>query len=213
MHALHHQHGTGQMTARPIEAHANKTAEHLACLLAKVASIQCRVAYSELFQYFAPRLQAYAANKFGNQQLAADLVQETMTNVWLKAHLFHADRGSASTWVFTIARNTGFDYLRKKKHRLTDLSADELWPFLAENNDSLNDSASNHSSLDDKLLMEQISNYYKQLPNSQRIVIELIYIEGLSQQEVSDLLNVPLGTVKSRTRLGLQKLREMIDHD
>ncbi len=209
MHATNYQHGTGHMTTRPIEANTAESPEHLANLLAKVANTQCRVAFSDLFRYFAPRLQAYAANKFGNQQLAADLVQETMTNVWLKAHLFHAERGSASTWVFTIARNTGFDYLRKNKHRLTDLSADELWPILAENNDSLEDDYA----LDDKLLMKQISTYYKQLPENQRIVIELIYIQGQSQHEVSSLLNIPLGTVKSRARLALKKLREMINHD
>lgn|SRR5690554_2751130 len=212
MHATQQKNSARLMTTRPSVTNTSESAEHLAYLLAQVADKQCRAAFSEFFRYFAPRLQAYATNKFGNQQLAADLVQETMTNVWQKAHLFKADRGSASTWVFTIARNTGFDYLRKNKHRLNDLSADELWPVLAEVNDSLDDS-SNNSSLDDKLLMAQITSYYKQLPETQRVVIEKIYIEGLSQQEVSTSLNVPLGTVKSRTRLALQKLREMIDHD
>ncbi|WP_417684592.1 sigma-70 family RNA polymerase sigma factor [Pseudidiomarina gelatinasegens] len=183
--------------------------EHAADLLAKIASEQSRAAFSELFRYFAPRLQAYATRQFGNEQTAMDLVQETMTNVWHKAHLFKPDRGSAATWIFTIARNIRFDLLRKNKHRQNDLSADDLWPVLAEQNDSLDDDYA----LDNDLLMQQLAVYCEQLPKAQRTVIELIYIEGKSQQEVADALEIPLGTVKSRTRLALQKLKELIKHD
>ncbi|RZQ56937.1 RNA polymerase subunit sigma [Pseudidiomarina tainanensis] len=183
--------------------------EHAAELLAKIAAEQSRAAFSELFRYFAPRLQAYATRQFGNEQTAMDLVQETMTNVWHKAHLFKPDRGSAATWIFTIARNIRFDLLRKNKHRQNDLSADDLWPVLAETNDSLDDDYA----LDNDLLMQQLAVYCEQLPKAQRTVIELIYIEGKSQQEVADALEIPLGTVKSRTRLALQKLKELIQHD
>ncbi|WP_246013874.1 MULTISPECIES: sigma-70 family RNA polymerase sigma factor [Pseudidiomarina] len=183
--------------------------EHAADLLAKIASEQSRAAFSELFRYFAPRLQAYATRQFGNEQTAMDLVQETMTNVWHKAHLFKPDRGSAATWIFTIARNIRFDLLRKNKHRQNDLSADDLWPVLAEQNDSLDDDYA----LDNDLLMQQLAVYCEQLPKAQRTVIELIYVEGKSQQEVADALEIPLGTVKSRTRLALQKLKELIKHD
>jgi RNA polymerase sigma-70 factor (ECF subfamily) len=182
--------------------------EHAAELLARIASEQSRAAFAELFRHFAPRLQAYATRQFGNEQTAMDLVQETMTNVWHKAHLFKPDRGSAATWIFTIARNIRFDFLRKNKHRQHDLSADDLWPILAEENDSLDDDYA----LDNDLLMQQLAAYTESLPKAQRIVIELIYIEGKSQQEVADALEIPLGTVKSRTRLALQKLKELIQH-
>lgn len=185
-------------------------ADYAADLLAQVAATQSRRAFSELFRHFAPKLQAYATRQFGNEQTAMDLVQETMTNVWHKAHLFKPDKGSPSTWIFTIARNIRFDILRKNKHRQNDLSADELWPILAENNESLDDDYA----LDGKVLMQEISSYYAQLPDAQREVIERIYIEGKSQQEVSDSLGIPLGTVKSRTRLALKKLKELISaHD
>ena len=139
-----------------------------------------------------------------------DLVQETMTNVWHKAHLFKADKGSPSTWIFTIARNIRFDLLRKNKKRKDDISADELWPILAEQNDNLDDDYA----LDQDILLQEISHYYGQLPDAQRIVVEKIYVEGKSQQEVSDSLGIPLGTVKSRTRLALKKLKELIvEHD
>ncbi|MDX1524964.1 MAG: sigma-70 family RNA polymerase sigma factor [Pseudidiomarina maritima] len=183
--------------------------EHAAELLVQIATEQSRAAFSELFKHFAPRLQAYATRQFGNEQTAMDLVQETMTNVWHKAHLFKPDRGSAATWIFTIARNIRFDFLRKNKYRQNDLSADDLWPVLAEQNESLDDDYA----LDDDLLMQQLAVYCEQLPPAQKTVIELIYIEGKSQQEVADALDIPLGTVKSRTRLALQKLKELIQHD
>ena len=186
------------------------TAEKAAELLAKVAETRSRTAFSELFSHFAPKLQAYGTRQFGNEQTAMDLVQETMTNVWHKAHLFKPDRGSPSTWIFTIARNIRFDLLRKNKKRKDDISADELWPILAEQNDNLDDGYA----LDNDVLMQEIAHYYGQLPDPQRVVVEKIYIEGKSQQEVSDSLGIPLGTVKSRTRLALKKLKELIvEHD
>ncbi|HAD49199.1 MAG: RNA polymerase subunit sigma [Idiomarina sp.] len=186
------------------------TAEKAAELLAKVAETRSRAAFSELFSHFAPKLQAYGTRQFGNEQTAMDLVQETMTNVWHKAHLFKPDRGSPSTWIFTIARNIRFDLLRKNKKRKDDISADELWPILAEQNDNLDDGYA----LDNDVLMQEIAHYYAQLPDPQRVVVEKIYIEGKSQQEVSDSLGIPLGTVKSRTRLALKKLKELIvEHD
>ena len=184
-------------------------AERAAELLASIAETRSRAAFSELFRHFAPKLQSYATRQFGNEQTAMDLVQETMTNVWHKAHLFKPDKGSPSTWIFTIARNIRFDLLRKNKKRKDDISADELWPILSEQNDSLDDGYS----LDNDVLMQEISQYYAQLPDAQRVVIEKIYIEGKSQQEVSDALGVPLGTIKSRTRLALKKLKELIVND
>lgn len=181
-------------------------AQHLAGLLATVASERCRRSFSELFRHFAPKLLAYGSRQFGNEQTAADLVQETMTNVWHKAHLFNADKGAPATWIFTIARNIRFDLLRKNKHRRDEISADELWPILAETSDALEDDYA----LDHGILMQEISSYYAKLPVPQREVIEKIYVEGKSQQEVSDSLGIPLGTVKSRTRLALRKLKELI---
>ena len=140
-------------------------AERAAELLASIAETRSRAAFSELFRHFAPKLQSYATRQFGNEQTAMDLVQETMTNVWHKAHLFKPDKGSPSTWIFTIARNIRFDLLRKNKKRKDDISADELWPILSEQNDNLDDGYS----LDNDVLMQEISQYYAQLPDAQRI--------------------------------------------
>lgn len=182
-------------------------ANYLAGLLATIAESRCRDSFSKLFRHFAPKLLSYGLRQFGNEQIAADLVQETMTNVWHKAYLFDETKGAPTTWVFTIARNIRFDLLRKNKYRKDEISADELWPILSKQFDSAEE---DDYALDHGILMQEIGHYYAHLPDSQRLVIEKIYIEGKSQQEVSDFLGIPLGTVKSRTRIALRKLKELI---
>ena len=138
-----------------------------------------------------------------------ELVQDTMTNVWQKSHLFDASKGSASTWIFTIARNIRFDLLRKQRNRKEDICADDLWPVLCEQTGDPNEVAH-----DDQVSFDQLSELIHVLPDKQRQVIEAIYIEGKSQQEVADEMDIPLGTVKSRTRLALLRLKEMMtQHD
>lgn len=165
-------------------------------------------AYAELFNYFAPRLKAFGMKMFGNEQQALEMVQDTMLNVWKKAALFDASRGCASTWIFTIARNVRFDMLRKKQSRKDDVSADDLWlngeyPEQEADTDTLQ--------WDTQLLMDKLAPYFTSLPPAQREIIEKVYLQEKSHQEVSDELAIPLGTVKSRIRLALDRLREALD--
>lgn len=173
-----------------------------------VALQRDRSAYAELFNYFAPRLKAFGMKMFGNEQQALEMVQDTMLNVWKKAALFDASRGCASTWIFTIARNVRFDMLRKKQSRKDDVSADDLWlngeyPEPEADTDA--------SQWDTQLLMEKLAPHFASLPPAQREVMEKVYLQEKTHQEVSDELAIPLGTVKSRIRLALDRLREALD--
>lgn len=184
-------------------------AEEMSQYLSLVAETRCKRSFSKVFSYFAPRLRSYALKQIGNEALAMEMVQDTMSNVWQKAHLFNAEKGSPSTWIFTIARNIRFDMLRKQQNRKEDLCADDLWPVLCEHTADVNEVP-----LDEQIELHQIGSMFAELPKKQRVVIEAIYVEGKSQQEVADELDIPLGTVKSRTRLALQRLKEMLkDHD
>jgi RNA polymerase sigma-70 factor (ECF subfamily) len=177
--------------------------------LVKVAEDRCKASFSRVFGYFAPRLRSYALKQLGNEALAMELVQDTMSNVWQKAHLFNSEKGSPSTWIFTIARNIRFDMLRKVQNRKEDICADDLWPVLCEQTPDANE-----QSLDEQVTLQQIGHLFEGLPAKQKVVLEAIYIDGKSQQEIADELNIPLGTVKSRTRLALQRLKGMLsDHD
>lgn len=186
----------------------DSVADEMSALLQAVATERCKQAFSRLFGYFAPRLRAYALKQTGNEAVAMELVQDTLSNVWQKAHLFNAEKGSASTWIFTIARNIRFDMLRKQQNRKEDICADDLWPVLCEQT-----AAPDEVSLDYQVTLDQVGSLFESLPEKQRKVIELIYIHGKSQQEVADEMKIPLGTVKSRTRLALQRLKEMLDND
>lgn len=176
--------------------------------LVLIANNRCKQSFSKLFSYFAPRVRSYALKQIGNEALAMELVQDTMSNVWQKAHLFNSEKGSPSTWIFTIARNIRFDMLRKVQNRKEDVCSDDLWPILCEQT-----SDTNEKSLDEQVTLEQIGGFFDELPEKQKVVIEAIYIDGKSQQEVADELLIPLGTVKSRTRLALQRLKEMLKDD
>ena len=123
-----------------------------------------------------------------------------------KAHLFNAEKGSPSTWIFTIARNIRFDMLQKLRNRKEDVCSDDLWPVLCEQT-----ADANEAPLDEQVTLEQIGHLFESLPVKQKAVVEAIYIDGKSQQEVSDELSIPLGTVKSRTRLALQRLKVMLN--
>lgn len=163
--------------------------------------------YAELFRYFAPRLRAFGIKMFGNEQQAMEMVQDTMLNVWQKAALFDASRGCASTWIFTIARNVRFDMLRKKQSRKDDISADDLWA----DGDYPEQEGSHSQQWDLYLIAEKIAPHFHALPPAQRLVMEKVYLDEQSHQEVSEQLGIPLGTVKSRIRLALDRLREAVD--
>jgi len=165
-------------------------------------------AYADLFNYFAPRLRAFGMKMFGNEQQALEMVQDTMLNVWKKAALFDASRGCASTWIFTIARNVRFDMLRKKQSRKDDISADDLWLNGEYPEPAADDAA---AQWDNQLLTENLAPHFNQLPPAQREVMEKVYLQEKTHQEVADELAIPLGTVKSRIRLALDRLREALD--
>ncbi|BBO26930.1 RNA polymerase sigma factor [Alteromonas sp. I4] len=194
----------------PLE-HENSAMEPKECAvemsqyLVQVAETRCKASFARIFGYFAPRLRSYALKQLGNEALAMELVQDTMSNVWQKAHLFNSEKGSPSTWIFTIARNIRFDMLRKVQNRKEDICADDLWPVLCEQTPDQNE-----TSLDEQVTLEQIGHLFDELPEKQKVVIEAIYIDGKSQQEIADELAIPLGTVKSRTRLALQRLKGML---
>lgn len=137
-----------------------------------------------------------------------ELVQDTLLAVWTKAHLYSPEKGAPSTWIYTIARNLRYDMLRRKSYREDDVSAEDLWPVLADREPD-----------DDRLLPEhqlmrsQLARFYKHLSEPQLEVIRMVYLEEKPQQQVAEELNIPLGTVKSRLRLAVQKLRESMQDD
>jgi len=171
--------------------------------LKAVAQERDKQAFTYLFNFFAPKILRIARNKFPNDSQANEVLQETMSNVWRKAHLFNADKGAATTWVYTVMRNVTFDLLRKIKSNKEDNLSDDIWP-IAENMVSEQDTYQDH------LAQDNLLNVIDTLPESQREVVKGFYFMEMSQEQLAAQLNLPLGTIKSRLRLALAKLKKQL---
>lgn len=173
-------------------------------LLARVAENDDKAAFRAIYQHFAPRIKAYAINQ-GFSQHAEVLVQEVMTNVWRNADKYSASLASVSTWIFTITRNQRIDILRKLNRTRAEIviETEDLWQIPTE--DTTICSIQNLST--EKFVKAAIDK----LPEEQMIALRKVYYEGKTHEEVAEELNIPLGTVKGRLRLSLQKLRVMFE--
>jgi RNA polymerase sigma-70 factor (ECF subfamily) len=168
--------------------------------LVAVSVSRDKKAFAKLFDYFAPKIKRFGIKQLGSEALAMELVQDTMTSVWKKAHLYHPSKGAATTWVYTVMRNASFDTLRKMKSNKEESISDELWPMIQEPGSAFGESFDH---LEDK----RIKRFIDTLPQAQKEILWGVYFQDLSQEQLAEQLNIPLGTVKSRLRLALQKLR------
>ena len=175
-------------------------------LLLAVGVSQDRQAFNQLFVRINERIFAMGMKLTRNKQLAHDLVQEALMTVWTKAPLYDLDRGTAQSWIFTLARNRCFDMLRKKKRQPQTVSADDIWPQESDAEMSFVHEEQGSQAVE----VAQIERLYEHLPTAQQAVIEQIYILDRTHEEAAAALAIPLGTLKSRLRLGVAKLRTMI---
>lgn len=174
----------------------------MAEFLNRIATKGDAKAFRELFEIYAPRVKAYMMRQGADATTAEELAQETLLTVWRKAALYSGDRGSATTWIFTIARNLRIDKLRKEM----------TWVELPEGR---NEEASDEPGPDENFEAQERSKRVKAalagLPPDQYEVVSLSYVEGLSHSEIAERLGLPLGTVKSRMRLAYLKIRESVE--
>ncbi|HEV7249516.1 MAG TPA: sigma-70 family RNA polymerase sigma factor [Shinella sp.] len=177
------------------------TPEALASLLAAVADDRDRQAFAALFRHFGPRLKTFFLRSAISSGVAEDLVQETMLNVWRKASYFDPERAGVATWIFTIARNLRIDHLRRLRNPATlPVDGDDAPP-----------------SIEDGVLGaerdERVRRALTTLSAEQQTIIRLSYFSEKSQTEIAGELGIPLGTVKSRTRLAMNRLRALLEDE
>lgn len=179
--------------------------QHLVELMVKVANDRDRVAFEQLFDHFVPLLRSYSLTREPGAALVADeLAQEVMIKVWNKAHTYKPEAAAVSTWVFTLARNARIDYLRRNGRFSTEIDPTDLF-------NSLEDQGPDPFQLAQQQKAQQrVHEGLKALPIEQSQVLAKIYLEGKSHQETANELELPLGTVKSRVRLALQKLELLL---
>lgn len=182
---------------------SESTADEWAETLEAIAATQDRAAFTRLFRHFGPKIRAFGLSLnsgYTSQAMADELVQDVMIRVWLKASSFNASKASASTWIFTIARNCRIDFLRKMKRIDSPLSAEDLWP-LSEEPEPI-------AILSQQKDQQDIQHAMGTLSAEQREVLEEIYMKGKTHSEVAEETGLPLGTVKSRVRLAMNKMRK-----
>jgi RNA polymerase sigma-70 factor, ECF subfamily len=165
-------------------------------LLVRIAQSD-RDAYAALFLRFAPKLKAFVMGQGLTAQEAEDLAQEALLSVWRKAHMFDASKASAVTWIYSIARNLRIDMARKAK-RVCELPQD-LWQ---------GDGA---RGADGELILAEdaasVAGLLNTLPKEQKTILRLSFYEDLSHGDIAKALSIPLGTVKSRMRLAMTRLK------
>ena len=178
-----------------------QTNRSLAEWLDAVAQRQDRAAFARLFDHFAPRVKGYIRRLGAGDQKAEDIVQEVMITVWRRAGLYDAAQASVSTWIFTIARNKRIDDLRRERHPEIDLNDPALVadPLPAA----------------DHLLVQEdqarrLRDAVSALPEDQALVLHKNFFEDKPHRVIAQELELPLGTVKSRARLALARLRQVV---
>lgn len=169
--------------------------------IAAVAINRDRVAFERLFRAFVPMIRAFSLKAYPGASLMADEVaQEVMIKVWEKAHTYRPEVAALSTWLFTLARNARIDYLRRNGKHVSLIDPEPIWAQLED------ETADLFRIEQQRGFEEQVKSGLSLLPNDQRQVLSQVYLEGMTQQEVSDKFGIPLGTVKSRVRLALKAL-------
>lgn len=180
--------------------HSNEQ-QQLKSWLYDVATDRDKSAFTALFSWFAPKIIRFGLQKLNTESAANELLQETMTKIWRKAHQFDGDKGQATTWVYSIMRNLTFDMLRKIKSNREDNLSEDIWPIAEAQ-------LSQDNIFDDHLMNSNIIKHINILPDAQKVIVQGLYFEDLSQEQLATKLAIPLGTVKSRLRLALVKLRQ-----
>lgn len=156
-------------------------------------------AFIAVFEHFGPRVKGFLMRSGADATLAEECVQEVMATVWRKAHLFDPSRASVSTWIFTIARNKKIDALRKQKRPEPE---DIVWGPEEE--------PDQEDVLGLQQESERLGEAIASLPDKQRELIEKAYFGDLSHSEIAAQTGLPLGTIKSRIRLALNRLRHVM---
>lgn len=190
------------------DAPAAGSAAHYTALLQRVGARQDRDAFVALFEYYAPRIKSYLMKNGADDATAEEAVQNTFVTVWEKAGGFNPAKASASTWIFTIARNKRIDALRRQKFvvPLDDDGGD------GENAGTILSTLAAPVQEDyaDAGTREQLHDAIDKLPPEQSRLLRMAFFEDKSHQAISDETALPLGTVKSRLRLAMDKLRHSL---
>lgn len=181
------------------------SSDEAADLIEAIAARQDKAAFASLFRHYAPRVKAFLMRGGSDAETAQEVAQEALIMVWRKAASFDRGKAAASTWIYTIARNKRIDLARRTNRPAID-TEDWLTVFAPETEDA-----------DKSVLASQTYRRVEELLGSlsadQLLVIRKAFFEDKTHTAIAEELGLPLGTVKSRIRLALGRLREALEKD
>lgn len=162
-------------------------------------------ALGELYDRYASLVYAIALRITGDRQTAEEVMQDVFQNIWQTAGGFRRQISTVAGWIIGISRHRAIDTLRSKRERgrSRELTGIEALPYPSTSSDIEHD-------MEQRIVREAVRAALADLPSPQRQAIEMAYYGGLTQAEIAERLGEPLGTIKTRLRLGLTKLRELL---
>lgn len=200
----HFKRGRSRRMPNEIPDGAATDASRWADLIEAVALRQDRAAFAALFAHFAPRIKTFMLRSGASAQSADELAQEALLAVWSKATLFDPTSTGAAAWIFTIARNLRIDEFRRQKRTPTNDTAEVDLEFQVDTGPQPD------AGLAALQVESRVRSALAGLPEDQLRVIELSFFEEKAHAEIARVLRIPLGTVKSRLRLAMNRLRGLL---
>jgi RNA polymerase sigma-70 factor (ECF subfamily) len=173
-------------------------------LIAAVALHRDKEAFTRLFDFFAPRINAYLQQIGTERSIAEEITQDVMVTLWLKADLFDPSKAAAATWLYRIARNRRVD--RQRRERLTFRDPADYVQDLVDTQSEGPETTADVQGRDDS-----VRRALQALPQDQHALVQMAFFDGLSHAQIAALTGVPLGTVKSRIRLAFARLRRLLE--
>lgn len=179
------------------------------CLLTSVGQSRDEAAFAKLFAHFAPLIKGFCLGNLNSSfpaDAADEIVQEVMFKVWQKSPSYDATKAAASTWVYTVMRNCRIDLMRRNRRSTSDsgvIDIEDIWDESAEDQAYVYLMQATNEAM--------VQQSFAQLPVEQRQVLNQVYMQGKTHQEIATETGLPLGTVKSRVRIGLKKMQILIN--
>jgi RNA polymerase sigma-70 factor (ECF subfamily) len=179
-----------------------KTANPFVAAILNIAESQDIGSFKKIFEYFSPRLKSFLMKSGAEESIAEEIIQETMTIIWTKADYYDPKVASPSTWIYTIARNKKIDILRKSRKAILEDIETAVLPAVEPKTEE---------NIEHDQKFDLIAQQLDSLPKDQLDLLKMNFFEEKSHGEISELTGIPLGTVKSRIRLALEKIRGKLD--
>ena len=163
---------------------------------------QSKVAFNYLYDNYSPALYGIILKIVENEEVAQDILQEVFIKIWNKIDSYDSSKGKLFTWLLNVARNSAIDHLRSLPHKQS------LQNRKIDASVGIIDKSHNTASKIDQIGLKEVVG---KLAPEYKMLIDLAYFKGYTQDEIAKEFNIPLGTVKTRTRSALNQLRQLLD--